>query len=545
MIQPVELTSTRPYGPWGCRGRDIWQAMQAAAAGDAPALRKLLNRDPNLYRAEYWYTQPLHVAVREGHAEAVRVLLHAGANPTAVIGGDTLISVARDRGYEVVARLLEDVAKEQGVPSLVDHPVHLGIDAGDAARVEDLLRAGPQLVHVRDRSGATPLHRAVAASKHELVRILLDHGADIHALCGAGAASVHGYAAPDFQPIDLALWNGFWGVRGDTTMAQMLLARGAQYDLVIASALGDLKHVEHLLDHGAEDVGYTRPCGKHALSAAADFGHLDAVRFLLDRGANPNWPDGPTAPGGTALHAAARHGNDALVALLLAHGADPNGYIDSSGSATFAAKTPELRKHLIAHGGTLSAHDLIWLGENEEAVQRVQANPREALNGCGGVLAAACELDNHELVVRLLDAGARVPPVLTGCRSYLLRSPGLLRLLLSRGMNPDLPNWLNATPLHDLCGLDGRGRPRPHRVQCARMLLDAGANIHARDDEFRSTPLAWAARNNLLDMVELLLSRGAATSLPDDRPWATPLAWASRRGHARIVDKLHSNDATV
>ena len=31
---------------------------------------------------EYWYTQPIRFAVREGHLDAVRVLLDAGADPS-------------------------------------------------------------------------------------------------------------------------------------------------------------------------------------------------------------------------------------------------------------------------------------------------------------------------------------------------------------------------------------------------------------------------------------------------------------------------------
>src|SRR5260221_9301154 len=173
------------------------------------------------------------------------------------------------------------------------------------------------------------------------------------------------------------------------------------------------------------------------------------------------------------------------------------------------------------HGGRVDTYGLVWLGEDDEVVRRVTADPSSAHEGCGGVFAAACTLGKRELVVRLLDAGARVPPVLTACRSYLMSDPALLRLLLASGMNPDLPNWQLATPLHDLCGRDGRGRPQANRIDCAIILLDAGANISAKDEDYRSTPLAWAARNDLLDMVELLLGRGAPTRLPDDKPWAT------------------------
>ncbi|MGH8248518.1 MAG: ankyrin repeat domain-containing protein, partial [Gammaproteobacteria bacterium] len=227
-----------------------------------------------------------------------------------------------------------------------------------------------------------------------------------------------------------------------------------------------------------------------------------------------------------------------------AHGADPNSGIDSSGSATYAARTPELRKLLFAHGGTLDAYDLVWLGEDDEVVRRVTADPSSANAGCGGVFTAACTLGKRDLVIRLLAAGARVPPVVNACRSYLLEDPGLLRLLLEHGMNPDLPNWQHATPLHDLCGRDGRGRSRPHRTECATILLDAGATISAKDEDYRSTPLAWAARNDLPDMVEFLLAHGAPPNLPDDEPWATPLAWATKRGHSRIAEILRAAGAT-
>jgi ankyrin repeat protein len=111
-------------------------------------------------------------------------------------------------------------------------------------------------------------------------------------------------------------------------------------------------------------------------------------------------------------------------------------------------------------------------------------------------------------------------------------------------MDPNLPSWLHTTPLHDLCARDSRGRPRTHRLECAAILLDAGAAISAKDDDYRSTPLAWAARHDVPDMVELLLVRGAPVSVPDDDPWATPLAWATRRGHDRIVAILRAAGAS-
>src|SRR5687768_16804805 len=75
-------------------------------------------------------------------------------------------------------------------------------------------------------------------------------------------------------------------------------------------------------------------------------------------------------------------------------------------------------------------------------------------------------------------------------------------------------------------------------VREAKKLLEAGADLTARDEHLRSTPLAWAAKFGQLDMVKFLLRHGAPKSLPDDPEWATPLAWATRRGQHEIARLL-------
>jgi ankyrin repeat protein len=539
LIRPDEFASDRPCGPWSSRGCDIWAAILAARAGDVGELRRLLGRDPNLAR----YQEPLHFAVREGHLESVRVLLDAGADselPGAA--GESLLTTARDRGHDDVAALLEAARGRGGrttssAPAIVDHAIHVAASANNLDELQRLLAAEPDLVHRGDHQGATPLHRAVMSSARDAIVLLLDRGADIHARHGAGPGDAGGYAAVDFQPIDLAL---FWHDHHDLDTAALLLDRGASLDLSIAAALGQGHRVSAMLDDDPRRIHESRPWGKRPLSAAVDFGHDEIARLLLDRGADPTWPEGADAPRGFALHSAARLGNRPMVELLLDRGADPNAHVDSSGSPTSAASTPELRRLLMARGGTLDCYDLVWLGEDDEVVRRVTADPSAANAGCGGVFTAAATLGKRELVVRLLEAGARVPPVLTACRSYLMEDPEILQLLLASGMDPNLPNWQHATPLHDLCGRDLRGRPHGQRVESAIVLLAAGASLVARDEEYRSTPLAWAARHNLPDMVELLLAHGAPANLAGDEPWATPLAWAISRGHTHIAEMLRA-----
>ena len=96
------------------------------------------------------------------------------------------------------------------------------------------------------------------------------------------------------------------------------------------------------------------------------------------------------------------------------------------------------------------------------------------------------------------------------------------------------------------------------RSSAAATFLAAGADINARDFEFRGTPLAAAVRceprcrnadrakhaERQRRMVEFLLKRGAATNLPGDEPWATPLAWAQKRGLKDIEAVLVKHRAT-
>jgi ankyrin repeat protein len=233
-----------------------------------------------------------------------------------------------------------------------------------------------------------------------------------------------------------------------------------------------------------------------------------------------------------------------LVELLLKHGADPNAHRDSAGNSLFAAKTPEIKALLAAHGGTMDPYDLVWKGADDEVMRRVIEDPKSAELGCGGIFTAVVTCQRRELLKRLLDAGIRVPRYVTGCQSYLLEQPDMLQMLLNHGMHPDTCNWQSQTMLHMLCRQDPGGKERDLNVVRATMLLDAGATISALEEEYSSTPLGWAARSNNISMAQFLLSRGAPVNLPDDKPWATPLAWATRRGHTEIVRLLREAGAT-
>lgn len=514
MIRPFELQTGA--------GRDVWDAIVAASLGDVATLRRLLASDPRLAQSTYWYLPAVHFAVRAGHVEAVQLLLDTGADPEANgLHDRTLIEMARERGHEAVAEMLERARERRGrVVRRDDHPIHKASAHGQVDAVRAMLDADAALVHLGSRRGLAPLHCAALGRRADVVTLLLERGANIHLR-----------TPNDLEAIDFAVW----GDRGkppiNPEFVRFLASRGATYDLSIASALGDLSAVRQMLDRDPSRIREARPNGRHPLSAAIEAGYDDIARLLLSRGADPRWPE-PDAPEGTSVHAASSRGNIAILKLLLEHGANPNEDIDSTSTATTFAATPEVRALLESHGGDLGMYDTAWIETKGELLRQMAADQRDT-HRIGAAFAMSA--DRPELLARLLGAGLRMPTVHTSCQGYLVNAAAL-RMLLAHGMSPDQMNWQHQTLLHHAATQE--------TTECAAILVDAGASLTARDDEYQSTPLAWAARTNRLAMVEFLLSRGAPVNLPDDEEWATPLAWAERRGHQEIAAVLRARGAT-
>jgi ankyrin repeat protein len=153
-------------------------------------------------------------------------------------------------------------------------------------------------------------------------------------------------------------------------MVDALLAAGPELDVFEASAVGDVVRLRTLLDADPSQMNAYATDGFFPLALAAFFGQPEAVRLLLERGAdvtatarNPMRvqalhsavagrnreavrllveagadPNVHQHGGWTPLQGAAAHGDDEIVDVLLARGADPTATNDDGKDAAALAR---------------------------------------------------------------------------------------------------------------------------------------------------------------------------------------------------------------
>lgn len=285
-------------------GADL-QLIEAVKARDHESVRALLDRGVAVNAREGDGATALHWAVERDDAEAAEALLRAGADVTAANDyGVTPTSLAcLNRNAAMLDRLLAAGADPNAATSMGETLLMTCAGTGAVDAVEMLLDRGAANVNAREASyGQTALMRAAARDDPEIVRLLLAHGADIHARSTT-------YLLP------VSLGNPLDDVGGGAVMVPQ---RGYT-PLLFAARHGRIENIRLLLDAGA-DVNEAAPTGESALVVASFSGQGRAAALLLARGADPN----DQGAGYTPLHTAVVRGDLELVEALCARGADPN-----------------------------------------------------------------------------------------------------------------------------------------------------------------------------------------------------------------------------
>lgn len=526
-------TKNYVYGVEKLNGNDAWALFEASALGDVAKAKALLKKDPRLVNAQYWYQFPIHMAVLAGQTEIVKLLLDHSADPGqsryTYNSWDKLLHCARERGYSRIETLLLRAMQERFNYAPEFDKLKEAIIARDPRKITAILRRQPNLAQACDALGNNPLHWSVITRQLGLIERFVKAGTPID------SRRVDGQT-----PLLLAV-NGatdYWfrntrgkshpSLRNTSVLVGSLLAHGATYTISAAAAIGDQERLEQLLKKDPGLASRLDSARANPLSYAASEGHLHIVRLLLEHGADPNMPE-DSAPEGAALFNACCNNHVEVAQLLLQHGANPNAGTDSNGCCLTIVevyhgnKAKPLQQLLLRHGAYKPPYAMS-VREMKQAIRDGHEVIRhEEFAGC--VMASR----DRELLEVYLDSDATaLRHVSSGAYP---KSPNLVRKLLARGLDPNNPDWLGKTFLH-YCAMNADRT-------IATLFLNAGADINARDLEFKGTPLAVAVRSMCGDekpelikrrhqMIEFLLKRGAEANLPGDEPWATPLAWARK-----------------
>jgi len=442
---------------------------------------------------------PLVDAVKKGDAAAVERLLqqHADAN-AAEMDGSTALHWAAYRGdAALVGRLLRSGAKANALTRYGVFPLSPCV-SGNPLVIEQLLKAGAD-VNAALPGGETPLMTAARSGKPEALKLLLAHGANVN----AGETS-RGQTA--------LMWAAS---SGNVAAIRTLVEAGA--NVQARSNERDFRNYAPL--SGKDAIGGVQTGVKVEFSPllfAVRAGQLDAVKVLLDAGANPN----ETTPDGTsALVIAAINARWDVGAYLLGRGADPN-----------AAAQGWNALHQVARTRTYN------LGNVPSPVSNGRLS---SLDFATKLIEYGVDL-NARMTKEITNDGYRFTMSRVGATAFLIAAKGadapMMRLLASYGADTLTPNNAGTTPLMAAAGVDlaflGEDTgTHEDALRAIEVALEYPHDVNAANQR-GDTALHGAARRGAIPVIERLIAAGAVLDAKNKQGF-TPLTVGLGRKNGR------------
>lgn len=445
--------------------------VDAARRQDSEAVSRLVAErvDPNQRQADG--ATALHWAAYWNDVAIAELLLRAGAAPdTQNDLGVTPLSLACVNGApRMVGALLRAGAEPDAGPATRPSPLMLCARTGSVEAVRLLLAAGADANRGEPRRGQTALMWAVAQRHPEIVRELIDGGADVHARTRI---------RPRF--VNIADPNDIYTIVSGTVDS------GGSTPLLFAARQGALQSARLLLAAGAA-AGDAAADGTSALVTAVHSGHADLARLLLDAGADPN--DGRS--GYTALHAAVLRGDRSIVEALADAGAVIDARVARGTPVTRGGPDFVLPHNLAGATPLLLAAKFLEIGILRDLLER-GADPGGTLADGSTALMLAAGLHSQP---GLFDRRGRIAVHQPGTAGPALQ---VAALLAERGVPAAAVNQQGDTALH-AAAIHGY-------AETARFLVELGAPADAPNASGQ-TPAEVAVDPELADLLRELAAQ--------------------------------------
>ncbi|NNE38443.1 MAG: ankyrin repeat domain-containing protein, partial [Gammaproteobacteria bacterium] len=297
--------------------------VESAKLNDYASVKALLENGVDANSSNADGSTALHWAVLRNNGEMVDSLISAGANPNPAneYGATPLWLACNNKSDEIVQQLLNAGADPNASLWSGESQLMKCSLTGATNAVLVLLKAGAYVDAVESVQGQSALMWAAAKGHSDIVRLLIDNGADI---------SLKTIATADKLP-------------HSCNTCEWKKSSGGFTPLLFAARSGDIATTRLFMEAGADPNESTLEHGNSLVIAAAG-GYYDLALFLLQMGADPDSSDDT---GLTALHHAVGGG----LALL-------NGVIYDGVYRIQPENNLELARALLEAGANVNAQ--IW-----------------------------------------------------------------------------------------------------------------------------------------------------------------------------------------
>ena len=503
----------------------------AAMQGDRDAVRLLIAQGADVNAAQGDGMTALHWAAFKDDVDMARVLIKAGANvkaETRIDATTPLFMAARNGDAAMIDLLLYAGADAKSADKLGTTPLMMAAASGSADAVKVLLDHGADVNAKESAHGQTALMFAAAMNRAAAMKVLLARGADANI-----ATKVMAFNGPKFDldgnmipdpakgaankeaapKAEAGKDNAGPGKSSAPAKDQATAAKTSAKDATVAKAGGvgnggaGAAGGGRAGRGGGMGGGFSRGAsvtgGMTALLFAARDGQMDAIRTLVENGANINEVSGSEKM--TPLVMAIANGHLDIGKYLLDRGADPN-MADEDGLAALYATI-----------------DVKWAPHNWVPMPSTEQENTNYLDLMKDLLAHGAN-PNAQLTKKLwfrtmfsdqtwVDFVGATP----FWRAAVSTDVAAMRLLKTAGADPNIRTKEGTTPLMVAAGLGWGANysvtsPDYSFLDAVKYCVEVGIDVNAVDSK-GNTALHGVASRGDNDLIKYLVAHGARTDL--------------------------------